>query len=73
MHAGRLGHILGSNTPALGLILGPPEAWQKSAGSSLTMQHSGLHRAASEHKSNVRGHGAALLEDLRLKLRYNKC
>ena len=69
-YAGRLSRILGNNTSALGRILGPPEAWGRAEGSSLTAQRPALRQNALEHKSSVKRHGAALHEDLQQKLRY---
>ena len=56
-------------TPALGLAMGPPEAWQGPEGAVLVPQRPALRQGALEHKSSVNGHGAALLEDLCQKLR----
>ena len=62
--------MLGTNTSALSLILGPPEAWDKAEGSSLAAQRPAPRQNALEHKPSVKRHGAALHEDLQQKLRY---
>ena len=49
--------------------MGPPETWQRPEGAALVPQRPALRQGALEHKSSVKGHGAALLEDLRQKLR----
>ena len=70
MYAGRLSCTLGTNTSALGLILGPLEAWGRAEGSSLAAQRPALRQNPLEQKSSVKRHGAALHEDLQQKLRY---
>ncbi|KAL3140348.1 hypothetical protein ABBQ38_004612 [Trebouxia sp. C0009 RCD-2024] len=65
---GRLSRIVGSNNPALGLILGPPEGWGRPEGVTLAAQRA-LRPSALEHKSSVKSHGAALHQDLQQKLR----
>ena len=70
MYAGRLSCTLGTNTLALGLILGPPEAWGRAEGSSLAAQRPALRQSPLEQKSSVKRHGAALHEDLQQMLRY---
>lgn len=66
---GRLSRILGSYTSALGLILGPPEAWGRAEGSGLAAQRPALHQSGPERKPGGRRHNAALHEDLQQKLR----
>lgn len=69
MNAGRLSRILGSYTSALGLILGPPEAWHRAEGSGLAVQRPALHQSGPEHKPGVKRHNAELHDNLQQKLR----
>lgn len=69
VNAGRLSRILGSYTSALGLILGPPEAWRRAEGSGLAAQRPALRQSGPEHKPGGKRHNAALHEDLQQRLR----